>query len=287
MNKKLPLETEEVLETRSPGAFTLFQSGRWRLGEWIKTNRRIIFLQGGNLVFAAVLDSITHVEQCEREYSFGKKTCLKVSWRKQEGESCFWLMSPDIGVWREVFAVGRPYGMITEGEIALLAKELGLESEGILWFVYRRRHATISELSAGVGAENHMIVLERIKHEINPAAEEIIGKPVLVFRQSWTDPLMGEKAEKIKFSWWLADGGVKDESFYDVIDEGDYYRVIVEAPETADVALEKHLLKVTVSEGSNLVIALPEFDFMPDVKRFYRNGVLELQVAKVNKTTTS
>ena len=281
--KKLPLEDGETVELRSPGALNLSQPGRWRLGEWIKTNNRVLFLQGENLSFAAALDLLTGVEQCERDYSFGKKPCLKISWRKPQGESSFWLISPDINAWQGMFAIGQCKGVVAEKDIAILAKELGSQSEGLLWFMYRKRHATISDLATKIGIENHMIVLEKIRGEINPAAEKIIGGPILTFRQSWTDPLLGQNAKKIKYSWWLADGGAKDEPFYDIIDEGEYCRVVVESPETAQIVLDGHILKVIAGESLSLSITLPDFDFIPDIKKFYRNGVLELQLMKADR----
>lgn len=286
MKKKIPLEEGEIIEARSAGALNLSPSGRWRLGEWIKTNSRMLFLQGDNVNFAVALDCLTDVERCEREYSFTKKECLKILWRKPDGESHFWLIVPDMKAWEGILAcAGQSKINISERDIAMLAGELGPEAEGILWFIYRRRHATIGELASHAGADNHMIVLERIRREINPAAEKVLGGPAMVFRQRWIDPLSGWNGREIKFSWWLADSGLADEPFYDVIDEGEFYRVIVESDRATEVLFEGRVLKATTNTGHSLSIELPDVDAMSSIKKKYQNGILELQVTKAKSQT--
>lgn len=278
MTKRFSLEDDEAVELRCAGALNLAPSGRWRLGEWICTNVRLLFLQGGSAVFSTALDDLISVEQCEREYSFGKKPCLKSAYREKEGEPLdklgaqrtFWLVTPDIEQWR-IKLTERFRGTMPEAFVAELAKELDSDAEELVWFLRSKRCATIGELAAKIGAENHMDVLQKIRREINPTSEKLIGQPAFVFRQ---------------YKWWFAGDGAVSEPFSDVIDEGDFYRVIVEAPETAKINLDGHVLKVTADRGLNLSIVLPDFEFVPDVKRFYRNGVQELQVVKVNKTIT-
>lgn len=266
MIKRLPLENDEAVQLKCAGALSLAPSGQWRLGIWMCTNVRILFLQGGNAVFSTVLDDLISVELCEREYSFGKKPCLKNTCREKEGERTFWLMTPDIEQWRlklfEKFA-----GTMSEADVAELAKELDSDAEELVWFLHRRRCATIGELAAKIGAENHMDVLQKIRREINPTSEKLTGQPAFVFRQ---------------YKWWFAGDKAVSEPFSDVIDEGDFYRVIVEAPETAKIALDGHVLKVTTDGGLSLSITLPSCDFTPDIKKSHRNGVLELQVTKTS-----
>lgn len=274
MRKRLPLENDEVVWLRCSGALCLAPSGRWRLGIWICTNARVLFLQGGGVVFSTTLGDLISVELCEREYSFGKKPCLKNTYREKEGEPfdklraqrTFWLMTPDIEQWRLKLSE-RLIGTMPEADVARLAKELDSDAEELVWFLHRRRSATIGELAAKINAENHMDVLRKIRHEINPASEKLTGQPAFVFKQ---------------YKWWFAGDQAASEPFSDVIDEGDFYRVIVESPETARIMLDGHVLKVQTDEGLNLSITLPDFDFMPNIKKSYRNGVLELQITKAS-----
>lgn len=283
MKKKIPLEEGEIVEARSAGALSLSPSGRWRLGEWVKTGNRVLFLQGGNVNFSAALNCLTDVERGEREYSFTKKACLKILWRKSNGESQFWLIVPDIKAWEGILAcAGQNRINISERDMAILAGELDPEAEGLLWFIYRRRHATIGELASHAGADNHMVVLERIRREINPAAEKVLGGPAMVFRQRWIDPLSGRNGKEIKFSWWLADSAVADEPFYDVIDEGEFYRVIVESDGATETSFEGHVLKATTGVGHGLSISLPDVDALSPIKKKYQNGILEMQIAKAS-----
>lgn len=264
LNYDTSIGNGEAIDCRSVGAFSSEPTGRWRLGEWVCTNARVLFLQGGNVVFSTMLDDLISVEWCEREYSFSKKQCLKSAYREKKGERVFWLIVPDIEQWRlKLFE--RFIGAVTEEDVARLAKELDSDAEKLVWFLHRRRCATIGELAEKINAENHMDVLQKIRREINPVSEKLTGRPAFVFRQ---------------YKWWFAGDKVASEPFYDVIDEGNFYRVIVESPEAAKIRLDGHLLKVTTDGGLNLSITLPNFDFIQDIKKSYRNGVLELQITK-------
>lgn len=266
MIKRFSLEDDETVQLKCAGALCLAPSERWRLGIWICTNARVLFLQGGGVVFSTTFDDLISMERCEREYSFGKRPCLKNMYREKEGERTFWLMTADIELWRQKLSE-RLVGTMPEAEVARLAKELDSDAEELVWFLHHRRRATIGELAAKINAANHMDVLQKIRHEINPASEKITGQPAFVFKQ---------------YKWWFAGDATASEPFYDVIDEGDYYRVIVESPETAGIMFDGHVLRVTTDEGLNVSIPLPDFDFMPDIKKSYRNGVLELQVTKAS-----
>ena len=264
MNKRLSLQDGEVAQLTCSGALCLAPSDRWRLGNWICTNVRVLFLQGGEIVFSALVDDLISVERCEREYSFGKKSCLKCVQREKEGERTFWLMTPDVDEWRAKLSESL-IGTMSEADVARFASELDSDTEELVWFLQRRRCATIGELAAKINAENHMNVLQRIRREINPASEKLTGQAAFIFKQN---------------KWWFAGDKVESEPFYDVIDEGDFCRVIVESPETARVTLDGHVLKVTTGESLNLSINLPDLDFMPDIKKSYRNGVLEIRLDK-------
>lgn len=270
MNKRLPLEEGEEIEIRSRGALSTISTGRWRLGEWIKTDRRILFLQGGSISLSVSLDLLSDISLCEREYSFGKKPCLKIVKRDPSGDKPLWLVSHDIKAWQQKLSE-RLKGAISEGGVIKLAKALGYESEKLLWFLYRKRHATIGKLAEEINAGSHMDVLNKIRCEINPAAQELIGRPVFIFRQVWAD---------INYSWWFADVVEVGEPFYDIIDEGSFYRVIAETPEDAEVLVDKRTLQLVNELGFKNIIELPEDADGICGSNSYRNGILELPIRK-------
>src|SRR3989338_2433843 len=270
MLNKLPLEDGEQIDIRSAGAMSVAPSGRWRLGEWCKTNKKLLFLQGGDVRFFTGLNSLLEIELVEREYSFGKRQCLKIDCYGRESEEIFWLMLPNVKLWQEKLSkyVG---STVAEGDIIKLAEKLSHEAEMLVWFLYRRHRANISELATAMGTDNHMEVLNKIRLEINPASQEIIGRPIFIFRQKWNG---------IAYNWWLTELSSEGEPFHDIIDEGDFYRVIAETPEDAEVVVKNGKLAFAAKLGFKNTIELPR-----DAKgicgdRHYRNGILEIRLDK-------
>lgn len=272
MNKRLPLEEGEQIEIRSSGAMSAAPSGRWRLGEWVKTDRRLFFLQGETVRFSAGLNLLLEIELVEREYSFWKRQCLKIDCCSRKGEEVFWLMLPDVKLWQEKLSQYTGH-TITEGDIIQLAERLGHEAEVLLWFLYRKRHANIGELAAVMGTDNHMEVLNRIRREINPAAQEIIGRPIFIFRQKWNG---------IAYNWWLTELSSEGEPFHDIIDEGDFYRVIAETPEDAEVVANSGTLVFVTKHGFKNTVELPRDAKGICGNRHYRNGILEIRLDKTS-----
>lgn len=270
MVMKLPLKENEIVELRSPGALSVTPSGRWRLGEWCKTDRRLFFLQGGVVCLSAELNSLLDIELVEREYSFWKRQCLKIDYCGSEGEEVFWLMLPDVKLWQEKLSQYAG-SAVTEGDIIQLAERLDHEAEQLLWFLYRKRHANINELTAAMGTDNHMEVLNKIRREINPAALTIIGRPIFIFRQKWNG---------IAYNWWLTELSSEGEPFHDIIDEGDFYRVIAETPEDAEVVSSNGTLAFMTKHGFKNTIKLPKDANGVCGNRHYRNGILEIRLDK-------
>jgi len=104
------------------------------------------------------------------------------------------------------------------------------KSEQIMKHLLRKRHAGIRELADLVSASSDMEVLVRIRKEINPKAQDILGEPILAFEHCKIDPLTGER---ITFSWWLREALIN--SFYsaellDIFDENRILRVVTVLP---------------------------------------------------------
>ncbi|MDP2974323.1 MAG: Hsp20/alpha crystallin family protein, partial [Candidatus Diapherotrites archaeon] len=121
------------------------------------------------------------------------------------------------------------------------------ESRTIVWYLTRKGHAKIGELSALI-ALNDSLTLNKINEVINPTAKKILGKPVLGFKQAGF-----AAGEKVLFSWWI------DESMQLTSDKKE---------EIIEVSNEKEFLRVT--------IALPNFD-EKDILVSIENNCLSLR----------
>lgn len=130
-------------------------------------------------------------------------------------------------------------------------QSLDEKSRAILWHLWWRRHAEISELRNLFDTSDDFEVLYRLKEIINGKSQELWGKPIVSFEQSKIDTLTGEK---ILFSWWfvgeedaLISGG--DKALVDVFNEKDSVIVIAQLPAavnltTPDIQFKNGILRV-------------------------------------------
>ena len=121
--------------------------------------------------------------------------------------------------------------------LAYFLQGLDEKSRAILWHLWWRRHAEISELRNLFDASDDFEVLYRLKEIINGKSQELWGKPLVSFEQSKIDTLTGEK---ILFSWWfvgeedaLISGG--DKTLVDVFNEKDSVIIIAQLPASVNL----------------------------------------------------
>ena len=89
---------------------------------------------------------------------------------------------------------------IEPGEIAEVARLVDPTSARMLWYFWENRHARLDELTKLAGESSPMNVLLLIRDVINPAAERVLGRPILIFEKSALDYHSGEH---VFHSWWL------------------------------------------------------------------------------------
>ena len=150
-----------------------------------------------------------------------------------------------------------------------LLEVLDERSRAILWHLWWRRHAPISELRDLIDVASDYEVLFRLKEIINSKSRELWGRPVVSFEESKTDPFTGEK---VPFSWWLVDGEDaptvdRDRPLVDMFQEKDTVTIIVQLPGWDDPVDPK-------AEDKNS----PPPIKVNDVK--YKNGILQVRLKK-------
>jgi hypothetical protein len=163
----------------------------------------------------------------------------------------------------------------SKGNLSLLMDALDEKSREILWHLWWHRHVQLSELTELIGASTDMEVLLRLREVINPAAEMILGKPILEFHEAKVDALTGEK---VLFSWWLGfdglttglegDGrlpvGGRNGPLVDLFDEKDHILIIAQLPSS-------------VRRGPD---GFKPAGMAKEAEVAYKNGVLKIQLAK-------
>lgn len=271
------MEDGETVTLESPGALSVEALGRWRIGEWIKTDRRMLFVQAGDVRCRVETGALMEISPCEREYSFNKRRCLRIVFNEGCDLRTLWLITPDIRRWEDGLS-SYLKNSLTEEDIVKVAHHLSLGAEKILWHLYRKRHATIAEIAETSGSVSHMEALNLIRNEVNRVSKEIIGRPVLVFRQEGDCP---SGCQKVAYSWWFVGcKAVHESPFCDVINEGEYYRIIVESPPDANVKITDGQLCVQDDRGFSHSVPLPPGASKTILNKSYSNGILDVGVLK-------
>lgn len=154
--------------------------------------------------------------------------------------------------------IGIIEGEIDQERLVQLLKSLDEKSRAILWHLWWRRHAEISELRNIFDTFDDFEVLYRLKEVINGRSQELWGRPIVSFEQSKIDPLTGEK---ILFSWWYMDG--EDV----VVSSADSSRLMDVFNEKDSVIIIAHLTSL---------VNLNE----PDIQ--FKNGILKIKFKKTD-----
>jgi HSP20 family molecular chaperone IbpA len=146
----------------------------------------------------------------------------------------------------------------TRKELTRLLQVLDEKSRAILWHLWWRRHADISELRELIETASDFEVLYRLKDVINEQALKLWGRPAVGFEQSRIDSLSGEK---ILFSWWFLDEediSVSDETkpLVDMFNEKESISIIAQVPASVDpahleVCIKNGILKVGLEKRNH------------------------------------
>lgn len=125
----------------------------------------------------------------------------------------------------------------------------------ILFTLSTNGYATLDELSQA-SQSTHFEVLHRLREVINPESIRRFGIPLVVFRESKTDPLTGEK---IPFSWWLNEEFCHESGQVEVTED------------------EEQIFMTVELAGSDLPRTMR-------ASATFNHGILEVQIKKGGKT---
>ncbi len=173
-------------------------------------------------------------------------------------------------------------------DIAEVARLVDGGSARMLWHLWKHRHYRLDELKEMLGETSHMAVLARIRGVINPAAERLLGRPILVFERSRTDR---ETGERVLHSWWLNEEPAIEATgnghFVDVFDEGDHFLVILEltGAREEDIQVEARDGRLSVAVNTAESRCYEETPLPPGAEAgalstTYRNGILQVRLGK-------
>lgn len=234
------------------------------------------------------LDSITDARVEQHRMGIGKKPVLVIEFKHQSGTGRkVWLNLKDPGSWKEEIA-DLCLPPVEAEDILGVAAGLDPVPAELLLYLHERGHATIDELVDIAGASCHMEVIILIKKEINPIFEKKLGRRMVEFADSRLDP---ETGKVVRRSWWFSGERharvLSDTAPFDVIDEGDFVRAVIEPVNAAenDLAIgivDSNLLLSWPIGGKReeRTVPLPEGNYWEGVSYALNNGVLDIHVRK-------
>lgn len=180
---------------------------------------------------------------------------------------------------------------VTAKMLARLAQQLDPAGRAILAYLAENTRASIRELADLVGANSDMDVLYAIRQGINPTAQALLGRPVLVFMESQLDQVTGEM---VSYAWWLAGSKGRSPAAHaveaEVYDEGEIIAVVLDlcgAEEKSIRCRAEDRRLIVTAEGAgrkwSSEVQLPAPVDARTAAQQYRNGILSIQLSKMGR----
>ena len=299
------LDKGEQTLLASPGLFKERLRSGWKPGHFYLTDKRLVCFSPPRIRFQTQLNDIVSLSLEKRAVILRTKEVILLAYRNTTHNrisqllhpsdesaqdstlSKAWIAVGDLETWRKRL-FERSLLKIDEDGIRRLLEELDSDSQEILSYLWRKKHANIDELASLCPALNHMDILSKIRGIINPIAERLLGCSLLTFERSKKDDQTGKI---ITYSWWVTGKIQAKEEFekptVDVFDEGDYLSLIMELPgiNAEDILFKLENKKITISassmnkkyhEGIDLPVEVDTEGF----SRTFNNNVLEIKLKK-------
>ena len=308
MNKVPPLtflDKGEQTLLASPGLFKGRLRSGWKPGRFYLTNKRLLCFSPPKIRFQTRLNDIVGLSVEKRPVILRTKEVILLAYRNTTHDRISRLLHPsdesaqDNTVSKAWIAVGeletwrkrlfeRSLVKIDEDGIRRILEQLDSESQEILGFLWRKRHANIDELASLCPALNHMDILSKIRETINPIAERLLGCSLLTFEWSKKD----DQTDKIiTYNWWIIGKTQPEEELkkptVDIFDEEDYLSMVMELPgvKEEDILFKLENKKIIIAAFSlrkkyHEEIDLPAEVNTEDFSKAFNNNVLEVKLKK-------
>lgn len=288
-----PFEPEEHVLLSDQGVYRRNHRSGWRPVRSFLTDRRFILFQRPRTVFEVALGDIRSLN-VERHYCVLKVRdvlCVAFDRTGSPGKGNIWFAVNNIAGWKK----GIFQAALLKLDLTILqemAAQLDADGQALMWFLWEKGHARITELAQVIDAPTHMHVLLLIKETLNPIAEKVVGCPIFSFERTRPDP---ETGEKILFSWWMLGKREKlvshDGRFIEVFDEDARIQIIMEVKglEPGDIRLDLAEDRLTIRShkvGVSLreVIQLSAPVTLNDHTLTLNNNLLDLRLPKAGFT---
>ncbi len=283
------LEKGECILLKDQGVYRRNTRSGWRPVQSFLTDRRFILFQRPRIVFEVALCDIRSLN-VERHYCVLKVRdvlCISFEGEGIPGKGRVWFAVNNIQAWQKgIFQTALL--KIDMETLQEMAAQLDADGEALLWFLWEKGHARITELARVIDAPTHMHVLLLIKETLNPVAEKVVGCPILSFERARADP---ESGEKILFSWWMLGKREKlvshDGRFLEVFDEPSEVQIIMEVKglDPGDIRLNLAEDRLTIRShkvGVSLreIIQLPGPVTLDHHALTLNNNLLDLRLPK-------
>jgi len=308
MNKVPPLiflgKGEQTL-LASPGLFKERLRSGWKPGHFYLTDKRLVCFSPPRIRFQAQLNDIVALSVEKRAVILRTKEVILLAYRntihnrisqllhpsdesaQDDTFSKAWIAVGDLETWRKRL-FERSLLKIDEDGIRQVLEQLDSDSQEILGFLWRKKHANIDELASLCPTLNHMDILSKIRGIINPTAERLLGCSLLTFERSKKDDQTGKITT---YSWWVTGKIQPKEEFekpiVDIFDDVDYLSLVTELPgvKAEDILFKLESKKIAISASSiskkyHQEIDLPAEVDTEDFTKAFNNNVLEIKLKK-------
>ncbi len=211
----------------------------WKLGHLSLTSKRLVFSTPSAVALDVPLSAIGSLLVEKQKFVLSSRPAIRVRYDVPPGYNgsartqVAWLITRELERWwKKLYEMTQL--CVDEETLTTLAATLDPLAAHLLWHVWHNGYAKLEELVQLIDADSHSEVLLKIKSEINPAAEQLLGVPILDFRKRATDTVTGKT---VLFSWWIAgkrpngaSGDKPSATPIDLFDEDDHVDVVVELP---------------------------------------------------------
>ncbi len=289
------LVPSEQLVLVSVGAYKPSDRTGWKLGRMVLTDERFVFVSADRrLRVQVLLHNLKQVSVARQCFFLAKKPAVRLTWsvtptsQYMPSRRTAWLIMGKARAWAEaIFQMALLE--VTDQTIERVGATVDPESAALLRYVWHQQHAGVDELAELIDAPCHDDVRVKIRKTINPAATELLGCNILVFRRRWK---AGGDSEAFNSHWWIAGKGKttvgRPAAWLNVIEEPDRVVVVADLPGVMsyDVVLSVVNNRLVISAASDLEkfheeTALPPETCTETMTSSMTNGVLVVRFRRL------